>query len=102
MTRSAILFACVVAIAASATLSAQRWGRARLPQDGVCFYKDTDFHDDYFCLAGGDTLASMPEDMNDKISSIRVFGGADVTVFKDAQFAGGLTRFAGDFRYMKG
>jgi hypothetical protein len=46
-------------------------------------------------------VAAMPEDVNDKITSIRVIGPADVTVFTDVRFAGESTRFAGDVRDLK-
>jgi hypothetical protein len=101
MNRKLILVACIAAISASSTLSAQRWGRGALPRDGACFYKDTDFHDDYFCLTGGEELGAMSEDVNDKITSIKIFGQAEVTVFTDARFAGDSTRFAGNVRDLK-
>jgi len=92
---------CIVAIAASSTLSAQRWGRATLPRDGACFYKDTNFDGDYFCLGGGEELGLLSSDVNDKISSIKIFGQAEVTVFTDARFAGDSNRFAGNVRDLK-
>src|SRR5262245_8180017 len=101
MNRKLIHVACFVVIAASSTLSAQRWGHGTLPRDGACFYKDTDFHGDYFCLAGGDELGGMSEDVNDKITSIRIFGQAEVIVFTDARFSGDSTRFAGSVRDLK-
>jgi hypothetical protein len=39
--------------------------------------------------------------MNDKISSIRVFGRADVTVFQDVRFSGRSVRIGGDVRNLK-
>ena len=101
MNRRLIFVACFAMIAASSTVSAQRWGRGPLPRDGACFYKDSDFHGEYFCLSGGSEVAAMSEDVNDKIASIKVFGRADVTVFTDARFAGDSTRFAGDVRDLK-
>jgi len=96
-----MLVACVAVIAASSTVSGQRWGRGKLPQDGACFYQDPDFHGDYFCLTGGEELAAMSSDANDKITSIKIFGQADVTVFSDVRFAGDSTRFAGNVRDLK-
>jgi Peptidase inhibitor family I36/Domain of unknown function (DUF4214) len=93
-----ILVACLAAIAASSTVSAQRWGHGPLPRDGACFYKDPDFHGDYFCLAGGEELGAMSGGANDKISSIRIIGPSEVTVFTDVRFAGNSTRFAGNVR----
>ena len=92
------LFACIAAVAASVTLSAQRWGRDQIPGSGACFYEDADFKGDYFCVASGGEVAVLSEDTNDKISSIRVLGGVEVTVFSDARFNGNATRYAGEVR----
>ena len=79
------------------TASAQpRWGRARLPESGACFYKDIDFRGEYFCVTHGEQLRSMPSGMGDKISSIRLFGGGEVVVFKDSNMHGRSARFTRD------
>ena len=57
------------------------WGRG-----GACFYKDSNFRGDYICLRRGEQRAVIS--MNDRISSIRVFGGARVTFYIDANFSG--------------
>jgi hypothetical protein len=99
--RIILLAAWVAVLAASSPASAQHWGRDRFPRDGVCFFKDPNFNGEYFCAASGDSLSAVPEDMNDKISSIRVFGRAEVTVFRDVRFSGRSVRFAGDVRNLK-
>jgi hypothetical protein len=99
--RKIMLIAYVAVVAASPTVSAQRWGRETLPQAGVCFYKDPNFRGEYFCVRDGDALSAVPNDMNDKISSIRIFGGTEVTVFRDVRFSGRSARFAGDVRNLK-
>jgi len=95
------LFACIAAAAASITLSAQRWGHDRIPASGACFYEDEDFKGDYFCVGSGVEVAALSEDTNDKISSIRVLGGAEVTVFSDVRFSGNSTRYAGEVRDLR-
>jgi hypothetical protein len=99
--RNAVLFACFTVLATSSTAMAQRWGREGVPRDGVCFYKDPNFNGDYFCARSGDNFASVPDGMNDRISSIRIFGRAEVTVFKDIRFAGRSSRFDNDIRNLK-
>jgi len=98
MRPTSIVFACIAAVAASVTLSAQRWGRDQIPGIGACFYEDANFKGDYFCVASGGEVAVLSEDTNDKISSIRVLGGVEVTVFSDARFSGNSTRYAGEVR----
>lgn len=83
-------------IAASPTLEAQRWGRDRTPVSGVCFYRDTGFRGDYFCLRTGDVLDSLPYTMNNEISSIRIFGRAEVTVYPGPRLSGRGERFDRD------
>src|SRR5262245_40970858 len=97
--RNAILFACCLTAATPAW--AQRWGREPLPRAGVCFYKETNFNGDYFCAGAGENLSAVPDGMNDKISSIKVFGDAEVTIFKDVRFQGRSSRFDGDVRKLK-
>jgi hypothetical protein len=87
--------------ASSSVAVAQTWGRGGRPQDGVCFYQDPDFRGDYFCLRSGDDERSLPGGMNDRISSIRAFGRAEVTVYRDRDFRGKSARFDGDVRDLR-
>src|SRR6266550_4178398 len=99
--RMRIFVFMAVVLALPALASAQRWGRDRFPQSGACFFKDTDYRGDYFCVRAGDDVGRVPNDLNDGISSIRVFGRAEVQVFRDVRFNGGSTRFGSDIRNLK-
>ena len=70
------------------TASAQRWGREATPRSGVCFYEDINFGGRYFCSPVGVTTATVPSGMNDRVSSIRVFGNAAVTLYRDPNLRG--------------
>lgn len=72
------------------------WGRGAQPRQGACFFRDRDFQGDYFCLARGQNLNSLPAGFNDRISSVRLFGGARVAVFQDREFRGREGRFRRD------
>jgi Peptidase inhibitor family I36 len=95
------VFACVVVLAVSSSASAQYWGYGKTPRDGACFYKDANFGGEYFCVDAGRKIDSVPEGMNDKISSIRLYGRADVSVHKDRFQSGKSTRFYNDVRNLK-
>jgi peptidase inhibitor family I36 len=99
--KRAVLFTCMLSAAAASPALAQRWGHGSFPRDGVCFYKDPDFRGDYFCVGAGEELTSVGKDMNDEVSSLKVFGNAEVTVFKDVRFAGRSSRFDFDVRNLK-
>ena len=73
-----------------------RWGREQVPQAGACFYEDKNFEGRYFCVGPGDDLRQVPSDMRHRISSMRVVGPNEVTVFKDDNMRGRSARFAGD------
>jgi hypothetical protein len=88
----------VALILASSPVVAQEWGTGPIPREGVCFYRDADFRGEYFCASRGETFSRVPSDMNDRISSIRIFGRVEVTVFKDREFDGRSTRFNSDVR----
>jgi hypothetical protein len=70
------------------------WGSGPRPGRGACFYQDLNFSGQYFCVESGRNYALLPPGFNDRITSIRVFGGAEVAVFNDTNFRGvsALTR----------
>jgi hypothetical protein len=70
------------------TASAQRWGREATPRAGVCFYEDIDFQGRYFCSPAGTVTESVPSGMNDRVSSVRIFGNAVATVYRDPGLRG--------------
>ena len=82
------LLAAAASLAGVPVASAQRWGREAVPRSGVCFYEDINFGGRYFCTSVGDSTSRVPSDMNDRVSSVRVFGNADVTLFRDPNFQG--------------
>jgi hypothetical protein len=86
-------FILLIPAAASAQL---RWGRPTVPRDGACFYRDAGFRGDYFCVRAGEDLPYIPGGLNDEISSIRTFGRAVVTVYRDKRFSGRAERFGED------
>jgi hypothetical protein len=103
MKQKTVLLLCfvAVAVAVASPAFAQRWGRSGFPREGVCFFKDPDFRGDYFCARSGENAGSVPDGMNDRISSVRVFGDAEVTVFRDVRFQGKSSRFDYDIRSLK-
>lgn len=78
---------------AASTASAQQWGRGAYPQAGACFYEDINFNGRYFCARAGEGAERVPSRLNDEISSVRVFGNAEVLVFKDGSMRGDARRF---------
>ncbi len=44
-------------------------------------------------MRDGENQPDMPQGMNDKISSVRIFGNTSVMVFQDSRFEGRSTRF---------
>jgi hypothetical protein len=95
------LFAIAVLVAIPSAASAQRWGREPFPGSGACFFQDVDFRGEYFCVSAGENIGRVPDDMNDRISSIRIFGRAEVVVFRDVRFGGGATRFGRNIRDLR-
>jgi hypothetical protein len=99
--RVIVLLAGGVLLGASSTLTAQHWGSERPPHDGICFYEDAEYRGKYFCVRTGENLSSLPSGMNDRISSIRIFGRAEVTIYKDSRYGGASKRFDYDVRNLK-
>ena len=86
MTTALVLGAAVLVGVAPAY--AQRWGRGATPRSGVCFYEDINLGGRYFCSAAGESTAKVSSGNNDEISSIRIFGDAVATVYRDPNFRG--------------
>ena len=69
------------------------WNQRPFPRAGACFFTDSRFRGDRFCVNRGERLDRLPENFGDNISSLQVFGGARVTVFNDRDFRGGRQEF---------
>lgn len=82
-------------------VAAQDWGAGPTPRIGACFYQNADFRGGYFCLPAGRSVDSLPREVRDAISSIRVFGDTEVNVFDGDVFRGQSGRFAGDVRNLQ-
>jgi hypothetical protein len=97
-TRNLIVFAVgIMSLCGAGNASAQpRWGRQQVPQAAACFYEDKNFEGRYFCVAPGDDLRQLPADMRDRISSMRVVGDHEVTVYRDNDMRGRSAHFVGD------
>jgi len=85
-------------LAVSSTAFAQRWEGGPEPRAGACFYQDANYRGPYFCVEAGDDLDSLPSGANDQVSSIRVFGRTQVTVYKDRRFRGESMQFDANVR----
>ena len=66
------------------------------PRDGACFYMDSDYRGDSFCMNAGESLRNVEDRYNDKISSVRVFGNAQVIVYEHDNFGGASRTLTGD------
>jgi hypothetical protein len=98
--RGALVVGALVMLGAPVA-GAQIWGRPDSPRSGACFYRDSNFRGDYFCVNAGRDYSSLSSDMNNQISSIRLFGGAGVTIFQDTRFGGRSRDFRSDVRNLK-
>lgn len=72
-----------------------RWGRPIAPRSGACFYRDAGFRGQYFCARAGEEVPFLSRTMNNQISSIRVFGDAEVRIFQANRFRGRAARVEG-------
>lgn len=79
-------------ISASHMYAQDRDDRDHDRRTGACFYKDADYRGDHFCMEAGDRMARMPQGFNDQISSLRIFGHTDITVFENTDFGGRILR----------
>jgi len=71
----------------------------------VTFYQDTDFRGGSITLEADEEIENLTMEQfsngggaNDRISSIRIQGPIEVTVYRDSRFRGASRRFTGDVR----
>jgi hypothetical protein len=86
------LLACIslaLPLSAAPQFGRQRGSRG---QDEVCFYKDIQYQGVEECFRLGDSASTL-QSMNRQPSSIRIYGGASVTVYDDTNFRGHSTVF---------
>ena len=100
------LLAMLILVALAASLNAWgandlKWGHPQVPRAGACFYKEKGFAGDYFCISSGHSYNVLPDGINDRISSIRVFGGASVQIYNDSNFGGRNMQFREDVANLK-
>jgi hypothetical protein len=92
-----LFFFAIALVSVSTLLGAQnRDYLDREPRNGACFFRDADFRGDRFCMESGDRMQQVPEGFSDKISSVRVYGRPDITVYQDRDFRGPSLRLRND------
>jgi hypothetical protein len=90
------LIATGAMLASGSAASAQRERDDTPRRQGACFYEHADYRGQYFCAQVGDDISRLPAGANDRVSSIRLLGGAEVTIFDNTQFRGGSLRLNSD------
>ena len=94
------LFVLMCLLSTAALLCAQdRYDRDRDDRDrraGACFFTDANFGGEKFCMRGGERMGQVPEGFNDRISSIRIFGRTEITVYQNRDFSGPTLRLRED------
>jgi hypothetical protein len=78
------------------------WGRSAVPSAGACFYQDADYQGPYFCTRAGAEQAGLPADIISQISSIRVLGDVEVTLYRQQDFRGQSRTVNSDIRNLDG
>jgi hypothetical protein len=58
------------------------------PNGSVCFYEHTRFGGNSFCLNRGQSIAALPREWNDRISSISIRPGLKVVIFENGNYSG--------------
>jgi len=91
----------IASLIGAGSASAQAFGRPQPPTVGACFYENRSFTGQYFCLRSGESSIEVPAGTNDRISSIRIFGSAEVIVYKDVNFHGSSKRFDYDVQDLR-
>jgi len=70
--------------------------RSDQPREGACFYMDAGYRGESFCVNTNESQPNLGGRYNDRISSIRIFGRSEVTVYVDDNFNGSRQTFRQD------
>ena len=73
-----------------------RWGSNNQPRNGACFYTNSEYRGESFCLDSNERVSSVGGHYNDRISSIQIFGRARVTIYKHANYGGSHRTYTDD------
>jgi hypothetical protein len=84
------------------TISSYNFGRGQPPQQvaRVCFYEHANYEGSSFCAMEGQANARLGQTWNDKVSSIRIEGSAQVTVCEHWDYQGRCQVFRNDLPYV--
>jgi len=81
------LLAFVLLLATVAPAAAQ-WVSFRIPRNGACFFTNPEFKGDRFCIGVAENLPTLSAVFSRKISSVRLYGKAEVQAFSAAKYEG--------------
>lgn len=76
------------------------WDRDFEPRNGACFYTDSKYGGERFCLDRSESVSFVGDHFNDRISSIQIFGRARVTIYKHKNYGGSRHTYADDARHL--
>ncbi|NLV31845.1 MAG: hypothetical protein GXY47_11910, partial [Acidobacteria bacterium] len=79
-----------------------RWGGFETPRNGACFFTDADYGGNRLCMEVGERMEYVGDGYNDRISSVRIYGRARVTLYHDSNFRGSERRVTSDAPGLEG
>jgi len=66
------------------------------PDAQVCFYEDANFSGQSFCMSEGQTINNLNGPWNDRISSMRIYGNLEVSLYADSEYRSPMGTFTRD------
>lgn len=79
---------CFVLLLVTAAPAAPQWVSFRIPRNGACFFTNPEYKGDRFCVGVAENLPTLSAVFNRKISSVRLYGKAEVQAFSATKFEG--------------
>jgi hypothetical protein len=94
--KTAVVLSVLATCLITPALASAQYGR--VPRSGACFYRDSDFRGQSFCIDAGQEERRLPGGLRNEVSSIRTFGNVEVVVYENSDFEGRSLRFTSDVR----
>ncbi len=89
-----IVFSLIQILSPGLQAQSRIWNRGNQPRDGACLYSDENYKGKEFCVTANESQRKMEERYNNRISSVRTFGKAEMTVNENENFNGSRQTFS--------
>ncbi len=91
-----VVFSLIQILGSPLQAQSRIWNQGNQPRDGACFYVDENYRGEEFCVDANESQRSIGARYDNRITSVRIFGRAGITVYDNENFGGSRQTFSQD------